>query len=94
MMANCSLLSGQQKKQIMKWTKKGNWKLLYRGSRDGFEASSFHEKCDKKGETVVIINSNGQLFGGYTPNSWNSSGGHLADDSLKSFIFTLTNILL
>ena len=67
------LLSNAQLKLICVWTKKGNWKLLYRGTRDGFRASDFHQKCDNKGETVVVINSNGNLFGGYTPNSWKSS---------------------
>jgi hypothetical protein len=29
--------------------------LLYRGSRDGFSSDDFHPKCDNKGHTLVII---------------------------------------
>jgi len=40
---------------------------LYRASRDGFEASKFHEKCDNKGATLTIIrNTIGRIFGGFT----------------------------
>ena len=28
--------------------------LIYRGSEDGFEATVFHDKCDKKGSTLII----------------------------------------
>jgi hypothetical protein len=31
------------------------WKLLYRGSRDGFSAKAFHSKCDYKANTLTII---------------------------------------
>lgn len=29
--------------------------LLFRGSLDGFEASRFHEKCNKQGPTLVVV---------------------------------------
>src|SRR3954451_18484387 len=32
-----------------------NFKLLYRASRDGNSATAFHEKCDNKGATIVIV---------------------------------------
>mgnify|MGYP003351843930 CR=1 FL=1 len=32
--------------------------LLYRGSKDGFSASTFHTKCNQKGETFIIIKTN------------------------------------
>ena len=39
--------------------------LIYRASRDGFEGSQFHAKCDNKQNTLVIIKSeNGNVFGG------------------------------
>jgi hypothetical protein len=31
--------------------------LIYRASRDGFEASQFHAKCDNKPNTLIIIKS-------------------------------------
>ena len=47
------------------------WKLLYRASEHGYTAKSFHEYCDKKKPTLVIIKSSGGwIFGGYTTQSW------------------------
>lgn len=31
------------------------WSILYRGSRDGFSARSFHSLCDDKGPTLLIV---------------------------------------
>ena len=76
-------------------------KLLYRGSRDGFEAKSFHEKCDNKGETLTIIESkDNYIFGGYTEINWDSTiwNGKIGEDNNSrrngignEFIFTLKN---
>lgn len=51
--------------------------LLYRGSKDGFQAATFHAKCDGKGPTLGIIKSKtGQLFGFYVSINWNTAGGY------------------
>ncbi len=48
------------------------WKLLYRASEHYYTAKSFHECCDNKGPTLIIIKSDGGwIFGGYTKKSWN-----------------------
>jgi hypothetical protein len=66
--------------------------LLYRGSRDGFQSSSFHSRCDDKPFTITIIETTkGFIFGGYTPIAWSNDGRYKCDDSLTSFIFTLKN---
>ena len=31
-----------------------DWKLLFRGSRDGFGGRSFHSLCDDQGSTILI----------------------------------------
>src|SRR6185369_15421821 len=59
------LLNFQQVSQIDSWiignegTPKFSglyeYKLLLRGSRDGFSASDFHRLCDNKGPTVTVI---------------------------------------
>lgn len=36
-----------------------DFKLLYKGSRDGYSALSFHLKCDDKYPTVTLIKSAG-----------------------------------
>jgi len=29
--------------------------LIFRASKDGYTAAAFHEKCDNKGATIVIV---------------------------------------
>jgi hypothetical protein len=68
--------------------------LLWRGSKDGFAARKFHRKCDDHGNTMtLILDTNGNIFGGFSPVKWGSptAAEHKADDSLKSFVFTLKN---
>jgi hypothetical protein len=68
------------------------WTLFYRGSRDGFQASNFHAKCDNQSNTLTLIETTkGFIFGGFTPVSWNSLSGSKADNTKKSFLFTLKN---
>ena len=45
-------------------------KLLYRASEHGYTAKFFHNYCDDKGPTLIIIKSSeGWIFGGYTTQS-------------------------
>ena len=45
-------------------------RLLFRASRDGFAANTFHDKCDNKGPTIVLVQSGNYVFGGFTEKSW------------------------
>jgi hypothetical protein len=64
------------------------WKLLFRGSRDGFRSSDFHQKCDNESNTVtVILTTKDFVFGGFTPLEWDSSNSLKKDNSLRSFLF-------
>jgi hypothetical protein len=68
--------------------------LLWRGSRDGFGVRDFHSRCDGHANTLtVILDTNGNIFGGFTPVEWESHypTRFKADPSLKSFLFTLKN---
>jgi hypothetical protein len=67
--------------------------LLWRGSRDGFSASNFHGHCDGHANTLtLILDTNGNIFGGFTPAAWESGDWHPKEDpSLRSFVFTLKN---
>lgn len=63
--------------------------LLYRGSENNFDASKFHELCDGKGPTIVLVRStNKQIFGGYATASWNSDNKH--SNAPGSFLFSLS----
>ena len=48
----------------------GEWRLLFRASRDGCAAQTFHSKCDNKSPTVTIVKSGSNLFGGFTDVPW------------------------
>jgi hypothetical protein len=66
--------------------------ILWRGSRDGFSAKEFHRRCDGHGNTLILIfDTTGNIFGGFTPVEWESNSGEKADDSQNSFVFTLKN---
>ncbi|ETO00348.1 TLDc domain-containing protein [Reticulomyxa filosa] len=63
--------------------------LLYRGSRDGFGVSDFHEKCDNKGATVTIVLSDqfNHVFGGFTNLQWTSRNTYANDAG--AFVYLL-----
>jgi hypothetical protein len=78
--------------QILKDFETKTWQLLYRGTRDGFAASTFHAKCDEQSNTLtIILTTAGYVFGGFTPIAWDSSSSYKPDDTGKSFLFSLTN---
>ncbi|KAK8811573.1 hypothetical protein WA158_003307 [Blastocystis sp. Blastoise] len=80
---------------LMNWLgKEKKWKLLFRASDHDWKASEFHNYCDNKGETIVLIKHIGQnnhinIFGGYTDQNWDSSGSYKSYS--KEFLFTLSN---
>ncbi|RIA92148.1 hypothetical protein C1645_804834 [Glomus cerebriforme] len=46
-----------------------NFKLIYRGSRDGFDIESYNNKCSEQGATVVVTTMSHSriILGGYYP---------------------------
>jgi hypothetical protein len=78
-------------KKIFEWTGFNSMKLLYRGTKDGMNADTFHKKCDNQEKTLTLIkNDKGNIFGGYASIPWKSSNDW--QFAPKCFIFTLTNI--
>jgi hypothetical protein len=70
--------------------KSAKWRLLYRGTRDGFRSSDFHQKCDGCANTVtLILSTTGAIFGGFTSVPWDSTSGARPDLTPKSFLFTV-----
>ena len=76
---NTHIVSKQYDSYLKEWLgKHSKWGLLYRASEHDYTAKSFHEHCDEKGPTLVIIKSSGGcIFGGYTTQSW--SGDSIYD---------------
>jgi hypothetical protein len=66
--------------------------LLWRGSRDGFRFADFHRRCDRHAPTLtLILDKDGNVFGGFRPVEWDFVFIENANDGLESFIFTLRN---
>jgi hypothetical protein len=66
------------------------WHLLYRASENGFNASSFHLKCNGVQGTLTVIKSNySNVFGGYTEADWSGNNNYKYDPN--AFLFSLTN---
>ncbi|KAJ5073518.1 hypothetical protein M0811_08635 [Anaeramoeba ignava] len=72
-------------------------KLGYSGVKHGFAIPTFHSKCDNRGQTLVLIETNKNfIFGGFTSVGWVSDPskwvryrhpGYIKDS--KAFIFSL-----
>ncbi len=72
---NTILFGNEYDDKLREWVGDYKWKLLYRASEHEYSANSFHEYCDDKGPTLVIIKSSeGWIFGGYTTQSWSGYG--------------------
>jgi len=79
------------KKNVLHYNIPYKFNLLYRASRDGLSANEFHEKCDNKGATIIVIKikDSDQLIGGYNPLTWDKSD--TTKSTPDSFIFSLIN---
>ncbi|CAF1304017.1 unnamed protein product [Rotaria magnacalcarata] len=61
-----TLLQSHHKKILNQFYHKiyQRWELIYKGSRDGFHADAFHSRCNNKGATITIIQSDqNYIFG-------------------------------
>ena len=71
---NTQIVDKQYDQYLRDWCGDYDWKLRYRASEHNYSAKSFHECCDDKGPTLIIIKSSrGWIFGGYTTQSWSCS---------------------
>ena len=62
--------------------------LIYRASRDGADANSYHQMCDGKTNTISVVQTiKGNKFGGYTETL--IENGNLAYKDPNSFLFSL-----
>jgi hypothetical protein len=102
------IITNQHAELISKWIDKlkitdelkilYEFKLILRGSRDGFTAEKFHEICDNKSHTVTItkVSNSDEILGGYNPTIWESRErdvvfGSEYSRTKDSFIFSFSN---
>ncbi|RHZ86307.1 hypothetical protein Glove_52g175 [Diversispora epigaea] len=69
------------------------FKLILRGSRDGFRPKTFWEMCHGHSCTIVVAKVAGtdEIVGGYNPLAWDNSTGDARIQTNDSFIFSLKN---
>jgi len=78
--------------KIKTWISKGpvQFKLLYRGTRDGFKSVEFQKKCGTIKPTITLIKSNyDKIFGGFTDQDWSNTSNYKQTDN--AFIFSVSN---
>ena len=77
--------------RIKEWISPGKdikFKLLFKKSRDGNTTKDFHDLCDNKGKTLIIIETiEGRKFGGVTYDNWNTNNSWRTNP--KDFVFSL-----
>jgi len=87
------ILTNEEHQQILKgWMPsdlQGEWRLLFRASRDGFATETFHSRCNNKGPTVTIVKSGGNIFGGFTEQSSTSERNWVTCS--QAFLFSMVN---
>ena len=72
-----------------------NLVLLYKASKDGFDAKTFHTKCNNQGATLTVIRADYaalkyRIAGAYTPISWTSSNNYINVPQGQAFLFSVT----
>jgi hypothetical protein len=75
------------------------FKLLLRGSRDGFTPNKFHEICNNQPNTITVVKvkDSNEVLGGYNPIAWESNEfNEICDEAFSatkdSFIFSFNDI--
>ncbi|XP_045161383.1 interferon-induced protein 44-like [Mercenaria mercenaria] len=83
-------LSDKDMDQLEQWIGTGpkTFTLIYAITRDGCNATTFHQKCDNQGATVTVLyNQQGSVYGGYTSATWQGSGQYYND--ANAFLYQL-----
>ncbi|GES96385.1 carbohydrate-binding module family 13 protein [Rhizophagus clarus] len=91
---NSTIITLEHARLISKWIDgldvdaSYKFKLIFRGSRNGFTSKKFHKICDGQSQTVTIIKvkDSNEILGGYNPIEWKS--GSYYDSTSDSFIFS------
>ena len=62
--------------------------LIFDTKKHGNKAYTFHEYCDNKGPTLVVVYlSNGNIIGGFTTQSWDGDG--IWKEDKEAFLFSV-----
>ena len=61
--------------QLMEWISESgfdnkHWTPCYRGTKDGWSNTNFHNYCDNKGPTITLGRKDSFIFGGFSDHNW------------------------
>ena len=77
--------------KIKEWIAPGKnitFNLIFKKSRDGDTTQNFHNHCDNKGKTLIIIETKeGRKFGGFTNDNWDTNNNWRKNSN--DFVFSL-----
>uniref|UniRef100_A0A673JQQ0 Interferon-induced protein 44-like n=1 Tax=Sinocyclocheilus rhinocerous TaxID=307959 RepID=A0A673JQQ0_9TELE len=83
-----STLTEEERKQLCGLLGNVELTLLYKASVHGYQASAFHQRCDRQGPTLVVAyNHSDYVFGGYTSVDYAQSGQYITDK--EAFLFSV-----
>ncbi|KAJ6255740.1 hypothetical protein M0813_11061 [Anaeramoeba flamelloides] len=82
---------------LEKWVKEAgcnsNLQRRFNSRTDGWKSQIFHEKCDNKGKSIILIKlQNYSLFGGFAAIDWDSTSKYKQSTGNKSFLFSLISL--
>uniref|UniRef100_A0A673JZX4 TLDc domain-containing protein n=1 Tax=Sinocyclocheilus rhinocerous TaxID=307959 RepID=A0A673JZX4_9TELE len=81
-------LTEEKRKQLCGLLGNVELTLLYKASVHGYQASAFHQRCDRQGPTLLVAyNRSGYVFGGYTSVDYTQSGQYITDEGIFLFSF-------
>lgn len=83
-----SNLTEEKRKQLCGLLGNVELSLLYKASVHGYQASAFHQRCDRQGPTLLVAyNRSGYIFGGYTSVDYAQSAQQITDED--TFLFSI-----
>ncbi|KAJ6248749.1 hypothetical protein M0813_17237 [Anaeramoeba flamelloides] len=82
---------------LEKWIKEAgcnsNLQRRFNSKTDGWKHQTFHEKCDNKGKSIILIKlKNKSLFGGFAAIDLDSTDRFKQSNGNKSFLFSLISL--
>jgi len=66
-------------------------KLIYSANKHGWTSQQFHQYCDGKMNTVVLVEVGNFVFGGFALAKWNEASSTYVPKNDKAFLFSLCN---
>ena len=87
-----NLLSSDDQQTLNQWINNPGqqWRRCYAITVDGASSQTFHNQCNYRGPSVVVIQyDSGNIAGGYTETGWSSLNTY--ETATQAFLFSVTH---